>query len=86
MNRRSPPFRIEIARDSKINYDLDYPVLADSTAQPATADAETTAAPAAMTDGANRFDAFADVEAGVETIQESSEPDETLETVRDLLN
>jgi peroxiredoxin len=61
-------------------YDLNVPVLADSAAQPATTDAETAAAPAAMTDaetaaapaamtdGTNRFDAFADIEAGIDTL------------------
>lgn len=49
-------------------YDLRYPVLADSAAQPTSTDAETVAAPAAMTDGASRFDAFADVEADVDSL------------------
>jgi peroxiredoxin Q/BCP len=49
-------------------YDLEVPVLADSAAQPAATDAETTAAPAAMTDGTNRFDAFVDVESSLESL------------------
>lgn len=53
-------------------YDLTYPVLADSAAQPAkvdaTPEASAAAAPAAMTDGTNRFDAFVDLESGVESL------------------
>jgi len=46
-------------------YDLDYPVLADSADGP-TADAE--GATPAMTDGTPRFDAFSDVEVGVDSL------------------
>jgi peroxiredoxin Q/BCP len=52
-------------------YDLDFPVLADSAAQPASVDAgadATTSAPAAMTDGTNRFDAFVDIETAVDSL------------------
>ena len=86
-------------------YDLAFPVLADSAARMADASASGTA----MTDGTNRFDAFVDVEAGVEslpavgvlrtdstyprlvhaeggeTIQDCPDPEETLDTVTDLL-
>ena len=53
-------------------YDLDFPVLADTV--DATPDTEETAAgpganaPAAMADGTPRFDAFADVELGVDSL------------------
>jgi len=62
------PDSVDRATYWRERYELDYPVLADSAAQPATADAETTAAPAAMTDGTNRFDAFVDIEAGVDSL------------------
>ncbi|WP_135364788.1 redoxin domain-containing protein [Halosimplex halophilum] len=49
-------------------YDLTYPVLADSSEGP-TADAGADAGAAtAMTDGTPRFDAFADIEVGVDTL------------------
>lgn len=53
-------------------YDLDFPVVADPAAAPAGTGADAATDPtggrAAMTDGTNRFDAFADVEAGAESL------------------
>ncbi|MFB6139942.1 MAG: redoxin domain-containing protein [Halosimplex sp.] len=49
-------------------YDLTYPVLADSSEGPSAGGAEAGAAGTAMTDGTPRFDAFADVEIGAETL------------------
>ncbi|WP_164471585.1 redoxin domain-containing protein [Halosimplex salinum] len=48
-------------------YDLDYPVLADSSEGPSAAEADAGAA-TAMTDGTPRFDAFSDIELGVDTL------------------
>ncbi|MFC7140880.1 redoxin domain-containing protein [Halosimplex aquaticum] len=48
-------------------YDLTYPVLADSAEITAAADADADTAPA-MTDGTPRFDAFADIETGTDTL------------------
>lgn len=48
-------------------YDLTYPVLADSAEGQAVAEADAGSAPA-MTDGTPRFDAFSDVELGVDTL------------------
>ncbi|MFB6151795.1 MAG: redoxin domain-containing protein [Haloarculaceae archaeon] len=55
-------------------YDLDFPVLADPSDRPdadapdGPATAGGTASPAAMTDGTPRFDAFSDIETGVESL------------------
>jgi len=48
-------------------YDLTYPVLADSAEGPSAAAAETDTA-TAMTDGTPRFDAFSDIEVGVDSL------------------
>jgi peroxiredoxin Q/BCP len=48
-------------------YELTYPVLADSAEGPAAAEADAGGA-TAMTDGTPRFDAFADVEVGVDSL------------------
>ena len=48
-------------------YELTYPVLADSSEGPAAAEADAATA-TAMTDGTPRFDAFADIEVGVDTL------------------
>lgn len=46
-------------------YDLAFPVLSDSTAHQQASGGD---APTAMTDGTSRFDAFADVEVGVDSL------------------
>ncbi|WP_459193494.1 redoxin domain-containing protein [Halosimplex sp. J119] len=61
------PDTAERAEYWRRRYDLTYPVLADSAEMNAAADAGAGATPA-MTDGMPRFDAFADVELGAETL------------------
>ncbi|WP_049930006.1 redoxin domain-containing protein [Halosimplex carlsbadense] len=48
-------------------YELTYPVLADSAEGPAAAEVDAGGA-TAMTDGTPRFDAFSDIEVGVDTL------------------
>lgn len=58
------PDDVERAAYWRERYDLDFPVVADSPAP----DASGAAAGTAMTDGTPRFDAFADVETGVDSL------------------
>jgi len=60
------PHEVEKAAYWRKRYDLDFPVVADTVDAPAT-DAEG-AAGTAMTDGTPRFDAFADIETGVDSL------------------
>jgi len=61
------PHEVEKAAYWRKRYDLDFPVVADTVDAP-TPDAEEAGAGTAMTDGTPRFDAFADVETGVDSL------------------
>jgi len=63
------PDDVDRAAYWRTRYDLDFPVLADDADGPtADADAEAGTAAPAMTDGTPRFDAFSDVEMGVDSL------------------
>jgi len=61
------PHEVDRAAYWRERYDLDFPVAADTTAG-ASADAAADGTATAMTDGTPRFDAFADIETGVDSL------------------